>query len=127
MVAIDTSSLVAYFNSSSGEDVELVDLAFEQKNAVFPPVVLTELLSDPNMTENIISLFRSIPLLDTSSGYWSRAGKLRALVLAKRKKARLADTLIAQSCIDHDLPIITRDRDFRHFEKYAGLKVLGSP
>jgi predicted nucleic acid-binding protein len=35
----------------------------------------------------------------------------------------LADTLIAQSCIDHRLPLITADLDFRHF-KPLGLIVL---
>jgi predicted nucleic acid-binding protein len=36
-------------------------------------------------------------------------------VLAKRHKARLGDALIAQSCIDHGIPLLTRDRDFRNF------------
>jgi len=31
----------------------------------------------------------------------------------------LADTLIAQICIDHDVPLITRDKDFRHFAKHG--------
>jgi len=30
-------------------------------------------------------------------------------------------TLIAQSCIDHHVPLITRDGDFRPFARYAGL------
>jgi predicted nucleic acid-binding protein len=38
-------------------------------------------------------------------------------------KAKLADTLIAQSCLDHDVPLITRDGDFRHFVA-LGLRVL---
>ena len=45
-------------------------------------------------------------------------------VLAKRLRARLADTLIAQACVDHRVPLITRDVDFRHFAKHAALKVL---
>jgi putative intracellular protease/amidase len=40
---------------------------------------------------------------------------LRAKVLAKRRKARLGDALIAQSCIDRGIPLLTRDRDFRAF------------
>jgi predicted nucleic acid-binding protein len=42
---------------------------------------------------------------------------------AKRLKAKVADTLIAQSCIDHDVALITRDGDFRHFAKHCGLKL----
>jgi predicted nucleic acid-binding protein len=54
---------------------------------------------------------------------------LRAKVLAKRppRRARLGDALIAQSCIDRGIPLLTRDRDFRAFAQAAGLDlVLGS-
>jgi predicted nucleic acid-binding protein len=37
--------------------------------------------------------------------------------------ALASDTLIAQTCIDHDVPLITRDQDFRHFVS-AGLTLL---
>jgi predicted nucleic acid-binding protein len=35
----------------------------------------------------------------------------------------LADALIAQSCIDHEISLIARDGDFRHFAKHCGLKL----
>jgi predicted nucleic acid-binding protein len=45
-------------------------------------------------------------------------------VLAKRRKARLGDALIAQSCIDHGIPILTRDRDIRAFAEAANLDLV---
>jgi hypothetical protein len=45
-------------------------------------------------------------------------------VLAKRRKARLGDALIAQSCIDHGIALLTRDRDLRAFADAAGLDLL---
>jgi len=45
-------------------------------------------------------------------------------VIAKKRRARLADTLIAQSCLDHDVALVTRDGDFRHFARVARLKLL---
>jgi predicted nucleic acid-binding protein len=36
----------------------------------------------------------------------------------------MGDVLVAQSCLDHKVPLITRDRDFRHFARLAGLKLL---
>jgi hypothetical protein len=33
------------------------------------------------------------------------------------------DERASQSCIDHDIPLITYDHDFRHFVQ-AGLKLL---
>ena len=44
-------------------------------------------------------------------------------VVTYQVKAGLADSLIAQSCLDHDLALITRDRDFRHFARHAGLRL----
>ena len=49
MIALDTSSLVAYLDGSTGKDVLAVDLALEQHQAVLPPVVLCELLSAPRL------------------------------------------------------------------------------
>jgi predicted nucleic acid-binding protein len=44
--------------------------------------------------------------------------------LKRNKKARVADALIAQSCFDQSTPLVTRDRDFRHFAAAAGLPLL---
>ena len=41
-------------------------------------------------------------------------------MLAKRRKARFGDALIAQTCIDRGISLITRDRDFRAFAEAAG-------
>jgi hypothetical protein len=68
-----------------------------------------------------------LPLIEVEPGFWQRAGELRAKVLAKRRKARLGDALIAQSCIDRGISLLTRDRDFRAFADAAGLSlVIGS-
>jgi predicted nucleic acid-binding protein len=57
------------------------------------------------------------------AGYWERAGHNLRLILSKGSRARLADALIAQCCIDADTPLITSDTDFRHFERWCGLKL----
>jgi predicted nucleic acid-binding protein len=36
----------------------------------------------------------------------------------------IAAALIAQSCLDQSVPLVTRDKDFRHFAKSAGLPLL---
>jgi predicted nucleic acid-binding protein len=48
-------------------------------------------------------------------------------VLASGRKARLGDALIAQSCIDAKVPLLTRDRDFRAFARAAGLRLILPP
>lgn len=69
-------------------------------------------------------LFLQLPVLEITEGYWQRAGLLRAQLLARGRRARLADSLIAQSCLDHDLSLVTRDSDFRHFVRLAGIRIV---
>ena len=88
------------------------------------PVVLTELLSDPNLPANVASMLIMIPLLEIVEGYWRRAGELRATVLAKRRKSRLGDAMIAQSCLDAKISLLTRDGDYRAFAETAGLDLV---
>ena len=124
MITADTSTWIAFFSGAEGEDVERLDDALHDRVAMMPPAVLSELLSDPKLAADVEAMLREIPLLDTSAGYWARAGRLRATGLAKRKKARLGDALIAQTCLDHRLPLITRDRDFLAFADAAGLDLV---
>jgi hypothetical protein len=53
------------------------------------------------------------PRLEPLPDYSQRAGLLRAKLLTRKHRARLADALIAQSCIDHGVRLVTRDADFR--------------
>lgn len=124
MIAADTSTWVAFFQGDTGSDVDLLDLALRDQQVVMPPVVLTELLSDPKIPPDVVTTLCELPLLETDEGYWRRAGELRAQVLASRRKARLGDALIAQSCLDRGIPLVTRDRDFKAFAVAAALDIL---
>lgn len=123
MIALDSSSLIAYLGGGRGVDVEAVELALAERQACLPPVVLTEVASDPKLPRSVLAPLRQVPLLEVTPGYWERAGALRARLLSKRMKAPLADALIAQSCIDHDVPLVTRDADFERFARFARLKL----
>ncbi len=124
MIAIDTSSLIAFLEGAEGADVEAVDTALELYQAALPPVVLSELLSNPKLDPRVGRWIGELPLLEVHPGYWQRAARTRATLLSHKLKARLADTLIAQSCIDHRTPLITRDTDFRHFAAHAKLRLI---
>lgn len=123
MIALDSSSLIAYLSGSKGVDVDAVEFALRQKQAVLPPVVLSELLSDPKLSPITAETFKELPRLSLLEGYWERVGYLRSEAVRGGRKAPLADALIAQSCMDHDVSLITRDADFRTFRR-AGLKLL---
>ena len=124
MIAADTSTWIAYLKGERGADVDALDAALAGRHVLMPPVVLTELLSDPGIDSTVADTLKEVPLVEIADGYWQRAGELRARVLTKRRKARLGDALIAQSCVDRDVPLLTRDRDFIVFARTAGLDLL---
>jgi len=124
MIAVDTSTLIAFFQDASGPDVAALDRALELGHVVLPPVVVHEILSDPKLDRQVARLVKSIPTLEPHPGYWERAGATRGTILAAGLRARIADTLIAQSCIDARVPLLTRDADFERFSGHAGL-ILG--
>jgi len=123
LVAADTSVLIPYFNGEKSDDLKVLDYALELSKLVLPPIVITEILRSPKATPLLIYNLSSLPKLKIKKDYWFRAAENGRLLLEKGLKAALADTLIAQSCIDHDVQLITRDGDFRHFAKYCGLKI----
>ena len=124
MIAVDTSTWIAFLQGDEGDDADLLDRALQDRQVLMVPVVLTELLSDASLPAQVVKTISDLPLLQVASGYWQRAGVLRAKVLATRRKARLGDALIAQSCIDQSIPLITRDRDFRAFAVAANLNLV---
>ena len=124
MIAADTSTWVAFLEGATGKDTQLLDKALEDRRVLMVPVVLTELLSDPKLPSHVADTLSEVPLVEIGPGYWQRAGVLRSRVLAKRRKARLGDALIAQSCVDSGIPLLTRDRDFRVFADAAGLDLV---
>jgi predicted nucleic acid-binding protein len=124
LIATDTSSLVAYLSGERGKDVARIDEAIATRELRLPPPVVSELLSKSDQSQ-IEALLSEIPLMELTPGFWDRAGRTRRVLRLRGLKAALADALIAQCCIDADVPLIARDRDYRHFERWCGLTLAG--
>lgn len=121
--AIDSSVLVAYLNGDEEKDTDYLRSLLAREQAYLPPVTISEILSYPRLTHSQSKKLSLFPLLEIHEGYWQRAGRMRASLLAKGLKAHLPDALIAQSCIDHNVPLLTRDQDFRHYAEHCGLRL----
>lgn len=121
MIAADTSVLIDYFQGKNNIQTKKLDEVLASHSLILPPTVIVEILSDPYLPKKFIEKMLELPTLEPTENYWQRAGMNRSKLIAKKLKARLADTLIAQSCIDYKIQLITCDGDFRHFEKYCGL------
>jgi predicted nucleic acid-binding protein len=124
MIAADSSTWIAFLEGAPGPDAQLLERALGDRQVLMVPAVLTELLSDPVLPSEIAESLTEIPMMEVEPGYWQRAGLLRAKVLSKRRRARLGDALIAQTCIDRGVLLLTRDKDFRVFADAAGLNLI---
>jgi predicted nucleic acid-binding protein len=124
MIAADTSVLINYFKGNLTPQTDKLDEIFVYQALVLPPVVVSELLSDPHLSKDFIHYLKELPILSLHKNYWARVGQTRSILLKKKLKARLADAMIAQSCIDHHVPLMTEDGDFQHFHKHCGLKLF---
>jgi predicted nucleic acid-binding protein len=127
MIAADTSTWIAYLQGNRGEDVDLLDRALLDRQLLMVPVVLTELLSDPGLAPAVARSLSDVPRIESGPDYWEQAGFLRASVLSRRRKARLGDALIAQTCLARDISLVTRDRDFRAFAESANPRLVLLP
>ena len=124
MFCADTSCWIPYLAGELGSDVELIATHLRGHSLVMSPVVLAELLSDPLRSAQTRAALLDIPMLELNFGFWRRAGLTRANLLRRKIKPSLSDTFIAQLCIDHKIPLHTRDTDFRPFAKHAGLRLV---
>ena len=124
MAAANSSTLIAYLQGDAGSDVDALQNTLNAGDVVLPPVVLAEVLCEPALSDEHRAMMLALPVLDDLPDYWVRAAATRSIILRHGLRACLADTLIAQSCIDHNVWLIARHRDFRHFAQHCGLLLV---
>ncbi|HUO98841.1 MAG TPA: PIN domain-containing protein [Rhizomicrobium sp.] len=123
MIAADRTALTAFFKGEECRESSLVFVALTACDLCLPPVVLTEMLSNPASEHEMLETVAGFTQLDVTEGFWERAGALRRSLKQHGVKAKVRDALIAQSCIDHDIALITRNADLRVLAKHCGLKL----
>lgn len=123
MIAADTSSIIGYLKNDPDERVGRLARSLDNQTLWLPPPVVAELRAGAASHALLDKLLNDAPMLTLADGFWDRAGRTRRTLLAKRLKARMVDALIAQCCLDADVPLLTLDSDFRHFEAHCGLRL----
>lgn len=124
MFSVDTSSLVAFLRGEEGKDVSLLERILSDGLLTLTPPVIAEMLSDPMLPNKHQSILLQLPRVETKDGFWERVGLTRRSLIVRKRKARLADTMISQFCLDHSLTLITRDKDYEAFQQICSLKVV---
>ena len=121
MIAADTCVVIDFFQGKDTASTRALRWTMECNTLTLPPLVLAELFSNPSALKEAKTIAASVVLLEILPGYWQRAGLLRAKIRKMGLKANIGDALIAQSCIDHVVPLLTTDKDFRHYVNAGGL------
>jgi predicted nucleic acid-binding protein len=124
LIVADSSVLIPWAEGNPTDKTRLLRFHMQQRTLRVVPVSITELLSAPNLRPEVRLVAETLDLLELQDGYWARAGLLRGRCLAAGRRARLADALIAQACLDADLPLLTNDTDFEVFQAIGGLKLV---
>ncbi|MDN5924497.1 MAG: PIN domain-containing protein [Xanthomonadales bacterium] len=93
---------------------------------VITGIVLQELLQGfrgPKDQIRIIERLQALPFLSPSRGTYIQAATLRNTCRRKDVQLGTVDALIAQPCIEHDLALLTADKDFVHAARFVPLRL----
>ena len=118
MIAVDSSTWIAYFGGEAGEDVDLLEAAWLNRQVLMAPAVLETSCGSSRHA------LRASPHRDRTRLLATGRRTARQGTCEKPREAPLGDALIAQSRIDGGIRLLTRDRDFRAFADAAGLRLV---
>lgn len=117
----DTNVFIDYF-SDRLQDKSIFDIEFISENEILiSPIVRMELLSHPNVSENDDKLFTEL-----LNSFKTRAIDIeienKTILLRKKYKLKLPDSIIAATVIVEDAILVTRDK--KDFQKVEELTIL---
>ena len=101
---------------ASSPEIEALRRSLETGSVVTTGLVLQELLQGfpkPQAHAQITAHFAALPMLVPDRDDHVRAAEIRNLCRRRGIQVGTIDTLFAQLCVHHDLPMLTTDRDFQ--------------
>lgn len=126
MILVDSSVWIDYFSGNGSAEADFLDKTLGNRSVAIGDLILTEVLQgfrDDRDYKTARRLLEELPVFDL-------LGRNMAIKSAEnfrklRKKGitirKTADVIIASFCIEHDLPLLFSDRDFRPFVDHLGL------
>jgi predicted nucleic acid-binding protein len=132
MLVADTSIWIDYFNGVQNERVAVLDDALQLEEVAIGDLILFEVLQGFR-TEHEVAAARSQLALCELFHMVSPELALRAAQCYRHFRRRgitirsSIDCLIATAVIAGDHILLHNDRDFDHFEKHLGLRVMHPP
>lgn len=127
---VDTSAWSLALRRDSPADHAAVQLLrkalLDGDTIVIAGIVLQELLQGfhgPKDQARIIERLQVLPFLNPTRDTHIQAAALRNTCRRKGVQLGTIDALIAQLCIEHDLALLTADKDFTHAARFAPLRL----
>jgi predicted nucleic acid-binding protein len=130
MVLVDSSVFINFFNSSKTKGAQqLSQLIIEGEDIAIIGIIVQEVLQgikDDKHFKNIkliLDDFYYIPTPETI--FLQSANLFRHLKKNGVTIRKSVDIIIAQTCINHKIPLLQADKDFVNIAKFSKLDLLG--
>ncbi len=128
MIVVDSSVWINHFRDIPSEEV-LSLRQIEPDSIIAGDLIVLEVLRGLDSEEDAVTLQRKFgaygvtPMLDPKLAFIG-AAYYHALRSRGVTVKRLADLIIATYCIELGHYLLHQDRDFNHFERHLGLRVI---
>lgn len=127
MILVDSSVWIDYFNGRSSPETDFLDEILGVRPIATGDLILTEVLQgfrndkDYSTARRLLTELAIFELLGTKMAVKS-ADNYRKLRKKRVTVRKTADVIIASFCLEHDLPLLFSDKDFKPFEEHFGLR-----
>lgn len=128
MVIVDTSVWIDFFNNKQTEQVNALKRAVNDGDDLcICGVILTEVLQGIRNDleyQRVKTMFRSLTYLPMDESIYVKSADIyRALRKQGLTIRKPIDCMIAAVALNHDIPLLHNDKDFKPVESYLNLKV----
>jgi predicted nucleic acid-binding protein len=115
VILIDTSAWVDFFRNRR-PFADAVSRALDEDEAALCGPVITELRRGLSAADRprVLRSLGGCHVVPQSPLLWAEAGDLGYLLGRRGITVKTLDLLIAATALAHDLPLLTRDADFKH-------------
>lgn len=127
-VIIDTSVWVEFFRGRNRELVEKVSVFLKTGRAAYTGIIGLELLNGAKGKDDLAVLrdaLDSMVRVSEKESTFSNAGQLGYNLARKGFSAGTVDLLIAATCIENNLELMTLDRHFEAIARHSDLRLQG--
>ncbi len=126
MYLIDTSIWIDFLRGSSNKHVTLLETLLEEGDAYLCEITYSEICfgaRDDVQHRKYVRFFSELPFLKLPDNWHQQAAQMGYQLRKKGYKPFMGDLLIALAALTHQMPLLTRDNDFKPYQQIFGLSI----